>query len=295
MKNVFIIAVSVILSVVVTITFFSGSETQTIKAEKSVFDRVMHTGKIRCGYFPYAPALIVDPNTGAKSGIFYDIMEEIGERLNLQIEWSTEVGYGVIQEGFKTNKFDIFCNTIWPTPERSKTAIFSNALYYSSVITVVKEDDLRFDNDLSLLNNPDVKISVKEGDITESIARGLFPKAEFVAIPQLANTSQQLDDVFHSKSDATFNETSLVYRYLKESGNKLKIIGLDKPLKYFPNTIMMPEKEFQLKHMIDTTLQNLISEGFVDRTIEKYDQFGKSFLKVSDPYEPHTSLIKKEK
>ncbi len=80
----------------------------TYADESSVYDRVMKSGKIICGYGIYDPSLIKNPNTGEFSGIFYEVTNELGRRLGLEIEWAEETGYGVIAEGFRTNRFDVF-------------------------------------------------------------------------------------------------------------------------------------------------------------------------------------------
>src|SRR5580704_1928032 len=121
-------------------------------AAETTYQRVLRTGEIRCAYEPYAPALSKDPNTGQLSGIFYDVVEEIGRRLNLKINWVEEVGYGVIPEGFVTDRYDAFCNTVFPTAERSRGGAFTIPIFYSSVDVFVRADDHRFDNDLSKLD-----------------------------------------------------------------------------------------------------------------------------------------------
>ena len=45
--------------------------------KESAYERVIRTGIIRCGYFVWPPFLAIDPNTNKKSGIFFDIVEEI--------------------------------------------------------------------------------------------------------------------------------------------------------------------------------------------------------------------------
>ncbi|MBL8640635.1 MAG: transporter substrate-binding domain-containing protein [Alphaproteobacteria bacterium] len=264
---------------ILTTSAFAGEHYQ------SAYDRVMATNTIRCGYFPYAPALIIDPNTKVKSGIFYDITEEIGRRLGLKIEWAEEVDYGVIPEGFRSNRYDMFCNAVWPTPERVREASFSTPLYYSTVGIFVKSNDARFDKDSSKLNTPSVTLAVKDGDITASIAKSLFPRAKFVSVPQMALTQEQLIMVATGKADATFNEPMLLYDYNKTANVKLKDIATRNPIKYFGSTYMLPPNEFQLKHMIDVTLENLLSEGYIDRVIQKYEPFAGAMKRVAKPYE----------
>ncbi|HOO50175.1 MAG TPA: transporter substrate-binding domain-containing protein, partial [Alphaproteobacteria bacterium] len=111
------------------------------------------------------------------------------------------------------------------------------------------------------------------------------PKAKFISVPQGALTQQQLIDVASGKADATFNDPILLRRYNEAADIKLKDITIGRPIKYFPNTYMLPANEFQLKHMIDVTLDNLMSEGFIDRVIKKYEPFPHAMYRVAKPFE----------
>jgi Bacterial extracellular solute-binding proteins, family 3 len=102
MKNFIIILVAIIITVIINLGFINlkPSNNSIVKAEaKSVYSRVIESGKIRCGYIPYEPGLIKDPNTGKFSGIMHDTMEEIAKSLNLKVEWTEEVGWGTMIEG----------------------------------------------------------------------------------------------------------------------------------------------------------------------------------------------------
>ncbi len=254
--------------------------------EESVYDRVMKSGKIRCGYGVYDPSLIKDPNTGELSGIFYEITNELGRRLGFEIEWAEEAGYGVIVEGFRTKRYDAFCATVYPTPDRVKSAMFSIPLYYNIVGVFVREDDNRFDQDYLKLNNSDYTLAVKDGDITHAIAKSRFPHAKQISIPQMALTVQQLMEVTSGKADATFNDVYLLHRYNENNPEgKLKNVALGNPLKYFPNTFMLPPHESQLKHIFDITLSEMISEGIIADILKKYDRLGALNIPPRTPFD----------
>jgi len=253
--------------------------------KESAYERILRTGEIRCAYQPYAPALMKDPNTGALSGIFYDIMTELGRRLSLEINWVEEVGYGVIPEGFVTDRYDAFCGTVWPTAERSRGAAFTIPLYYSGVDVFVRTDDHRFDDDLSKLDDPSIKFSGKDGDVSSSFVKAAFPRAAIVSIAQLDDTSQILEDVVHNKADAAVNEPSLLALYLEKNPGTLRDITIGHPIRVSPNTIMIKPDQYQFKVMLDTTLQELLNDGFIGKTLKKYDTYN-SFLPVARPYSP---------
>ncbi|MDB5477532.1 MAG: amino acid transporter substrate-binding protein family [Alphaproteobacteria bacterium] len=281
MKNLFLGSMGLAFLILI----FSPVQTMAKDARETTYERILRTNTIRCGYFPYEPALIVDANTKKKSGIFYDLTEEMARRLGFKIDWTEEVGYGEMIQGFETGRYDLFCNVVFPTPERSRAASFSIPLYYSVVGVFVRDNDHRFDGNLEKLNDPGVTLAVKDGDITASVASSVFPKAKFVSVPQMALTEQQLEEVAAKKADATFNEPVLLDRFNKNSDKKLRNIAEATPLKYFPATYIMPKSDFQLKQMIDTTLGDMISDGFVERTLKKYEPSPNSYYRVNYPFQ----------
>ena len=253
---------------------------------ESTYQRVLRTGEIRCAYGVYPPPLIKDPNTGQMSGIFYNVMEEVGRRLNLKIAWVEEVGYGTIAEGFKTDRYDAFCNTVWPTPERSRGGAFTIPLYYSPVDVFVRADDHRFDGDVAKLNDPAYTFSGRDGDISATFAAQLFPRAKVVSIPDLSDTSQILEDVVHGKADAAINSPELLNPFLAKNPGTLRDLTSDHPVKAAPNTIMIKPDQYQFKVMLDTTLQDLLNSGFIDAELGKYKSYNPVFLRNALPYQP---------
>lgn len=276
-----IVAVSVASSFL-AVKFFVPAPHNLTSAE-TAYDRILRTGTLRCAYALYPPDLIKDPNTGALSGIFYDVMEEVGRRLNLKIDWTEEVGYGVIAEGFATNRYDAFCSAVWPTAERSRAAAFTVPLFYSPVDVFVRADDHRFDNKLDALNDPSISFSGRDGDISATIAAATFPQAKIVSIPQLSDTAQTLDDVVHHKADATINEPGLLYQYLEKNPGTMRILTEDKPIRVSPNGMMIKQDAYQLKAMLDTTLTEMLNSGAIDKILQQY-QKQPIFLPVALPY-----------
>ena len=280
------IVIAVILSALVAFAVVKLTPSSSAPHQESTYERVLRTGEIRCAYAIYEPPLIKDPNTGKLSGIFYDVVEEIGRRLNLKIKWVEEVGYGTAAEGFATDRYDALCATIWPTPERSRAASFTIPLYYSPVDIFVRADDHRFDNDLSKLNDPSYTFAVKDGDVSDTFANQIFPLAKHSSIPDMAHTSQLLVDVSHGKADAVINSPELLYQYLDKNPGTLRDLTPNRPIMAAPNTIMIKPDQYQFKIMLDTTLQGMINSGFIDRELKKYENYHPIYLRDALPYQP---------
>jgi polar amino acid transport system substrate-binding protein len=265
---------------------YVASNNGSVAIKETTYERVIRTGEIRCAYAVYEPPLIKDPNTGQLSGIFYDVMEEIGRRLSLKINWVEEVGYGTIAEGFVTDRYDAFCNTVWPTPERSRAASFTIPLYYSPVDILVRADDHRFDNDWSKLNDPAYIFAVKDGDVSDTFATQIFPKAKHSSIPDMSDTSQLLVDVVHNKADAAINSPELLYQFLDKNPGTLRDLTPENPINAAPNTIMIKPNQPQFKTMLDVTLQGMLNSGFIDAELQKYKSYHPIYLRDALPYQP---------
>ena len=73
---------------------------------QTVYDRVMRTKTLRCGYHTWAPYLVKDANSGAMSGIYFDYVEKLAASLNLKVEWAEEVGYGDLITALNGGRID---------------------------------------------------------------------------------------------------------------------------------------------------------------------------------------------
>ncbi len=187
-----------ILSILLILTFLSSSS--YAHDEETSYDRIMKTKTIRCGYVVYDPYVIIDPNTGNMSGITYDIMNEIAKRLSLKIKWAEEVGWGSFIEGLRTKRYDMLCSGGWNSANEGALIGYSRPLYYSGIGVWVRSDDNRFDNDLSLINNPDIKISSSDGSLVSIIAQNDFPDASILSMPNLTPTPEIIHNIVTKKS-----------------------------------------------------------------------------------------------
>lgn len=262
----------------------TAAPVETKKAE-SVYDRVMRTKTIRCAYAVYPPTLMKDPNTGELSGVFYDVIEKVGQMHDLEIVWAEEVDYGNILQGFSTGRYDMFCAAIWPGPERAQHALFSAPLYYSAVSVYVRTDDQRFDDDHMILNNPGYKISVQDGDINDSIAKADFPEAERVSIPQMAQSSMFLLNLVEQKADAAFAESSFAKDFMRNNPDSLRNITPDNPIRLFSNVYMIPKNEVQFQNMLNTVIQELTYRGYIRSVIEEHAGSDHGFYLTAKPFE----------
>ncbi|NTU77313.1 MAG: amino acid ABC transporter substrate-binding protein [Alphaproteobacteria bacterium] len=262
-----------------------GTVGQQGAAKESAFDRVLRTGTLRCGYADWPPYVFVkDPTTGKISGILPDVTEAIAQKLHLKVEWTENTGWGSYIESFHANRIDAFCAGLWRSAERGRYVGYVQPIFYSAVYPYVRIDDHRFDDDLSVINAPSVRISAQDGEQSDLIAKLHFPKATPVSVPQLGQISDILVNVAMRKADVVLTESSFANGYIKANPGTLRR-AQEKPFEFFPTSLGVEIHETQLRDMLDTALIELQNQGLVEGIIAKYSNDPTAFLRVAKPYQ----------
>ncbi len=239
-------------------------------SKPTAYDRVIKSNTITAGYLVYPPACIKDPNSGELSGIHIETMEAVAKSLDLKIEWKEASGWATMIEDVNSGKVDLIGSAVWANATRGKHADFGTPLYWSGVCAFVRSNDNRFDNKISEIDSPSIKLATIDGEMAEMIANTDFPKADRFSLPQNSELSLALENVAISKADVAFAEQYFVGLYSKSNPGKLKNITPDSPLRVFPNCILLPKGDTKLKSMLDTALEEQINSGYVDSLIDKY-------------------------
>jgi len=244
-------------------------EPQTSSQQQSAFDRVISSHTLRCAYASYDPFIIIDANGGIK-GIFHDVVEEAAKRLNLKVVWTEEVGYGNINTGFMTNRYDAFCAGLWPAGSRASSTLFSRAVVWDPVSVWVRGNDTRFDGHMEALNDPAYKIADTDGDATVSMADALFPKAGRVTMSQNQTIGEEIAQVTTGKADAMFRDYLAADRFMQTSPGSLKDLSPGKPPLTYALTIGVNQHEVALRDMLDVVLNDMDRDGTIERIVKNY-------------------------
>jgi ABC-type amino acid transport substrate-binding protein len=149
----------------------------------------------------------------------------------------------------------------------------------------VRPDDHRFDNDLSKINNPAIKISATDGSIVSIIAREDFPLASILSAPSTTDYSFNPMNVANNKADATFLENEVGYEYLQANPGTLRAIGLNKPLRTFPIMMLVDKGEFKLQSMLNGIIRQMAVDGTVDKILKKYEKSPGAYYRIAAPYQ----------
>ena len=252
--------------------------------QESLYEKVLRTGKIRCSYAAYPPYCIKDPNTGNMSGIFVEVLEKIGKKLELDIEWVEEVGWGTISEGLESGRHDVFGAGLWRNSTRAKRGYFSKPLFYNGIRIWVRADETRIKT-LEDINSPNIRLTVQDGAMDDIIARTDFPKAKKVSISQLNPWSDNLLNTISGKADVSFSELGPISEFLKKNPGTLKEVRVGRPIRVFATSYAFKIGEDEFKAMIDAAIDELATEGTIERILRKHEKAPGELLRVAPPYQ----------
>ena len=237
-------------------------------------------GVLRAGYIPYGPGFQVDLVSGQRRGIFHDVTALLAERLGLKLEWTEEVTFATMFEGFKAGRYDVVSSSIWVNAPRTLQGDFSQPLYYSGVAAYVRAEGVTV-GDLPTLNSPSVTIATIDGEMASVIAAQHFPQAKTLGLPNTTSVEQMLINVITRKADVTFVEDDLANRFMQQHPGSLRRLAT---MLAVPNCIVLPLGQPALKAVIDHNLALLQTEGLLEALLEKYEIVPGTLLRVAKPY-----------
>lgn len=240
-------------------------------AQEAVFERVMKNRELNCGYMIAPPYIIKDGNTGAISGINYEMMEAIGRNLGLKINWTTEVAPGDVAAALSANKFDVICQTIWPSAGRFTGMTFaSRPEFYSAIYAIVRADDKRFDGDLSKANDPSIKTAGIEGDFSLDIVKEKLPKAQAISLAGSISVAEFIMHLASKKADIIFFDKGTLTDYSKTHPNEIKVVEGIPPARIFGEHLAVKLGEYRLRDMLDMAILQLVNDGVFESIVKRY-------------------------
>jgi len=287
-----IFKVLTLLAVAIAAGYAGGhftSSNPNVQKQESVYQRVLRTQTIRCGYNYYAPVLTRNEKTGKLEGVYVDYMEALGKLTGLKIEWTSEIGWGDVPIALKDKKIDAFCAGTWADARRGTQIAFTAPVFFNVIQAYGRADDHRFET-LNAINNPQIIIAAIDGSVPADIAAQEFPNAKTLSLPVLDSDADELLNVASGKADVAFTSGGPAALYMQNNPGKLQLIASGKPIRVFGVTTAVTIDDPPLLEMLNTATQQLVDSGTVDRILAKYEKdYPSAFVKVAPRYDVHGS------
>jgi len=248
------------------------------------YDRVLKSETIRCGYATWPPSISKDPNTGEMSGYSYDVMNAVGAKLGLKIDWAEEIGWGTAEQAIASHKIDVMCADVCLDAKRTRAVWYSTPFTHNPIYTFVRKEDVRFDDSIEPLNSEKMKLAVLPNTILDYAAREKYPLAQSFDVNDLGGNIDVIMAVTTGKVDASFNNVYSIEQFNKNNGDPLKIVG--EPVRYCHGGFLLPQDDMKLKQMIDSAIYELNGSGELRGILAKNSpDDGRHWRSPALPYE----------
>lgn len=234
----------------------------------SKLDAIKQAGVITVGTSADYPPFEYIDESGNKTGFDIDLMEEIGRRMGVKVEW-VDMPFDSLIAAVQEGKIDISISAFNYSEDRDKVVDFSTAYYTSEDAFTVAEG---FGG---VINNPEdvaaftvgVQIgTTQDAWITETLVdTGLMPAANLLRYDR---ADQAALDLKNGRIQVMFSDAVPAQALAQKLGG-LQVVYTG-VLSSGPMNIVLPEGDTELAEAINQVLDELISEGFVDALAVKY-------------------------
>jgi len=285
MKNIwqFLMTCLVAGGIAFAVTSSTGATT-TPQTRETVYDRIMHTHEIRCGYVYYPPLLMKDPNTGAFSGIGADVMRRVAELMNVKLIWTEETSWATYIEGLQTNRYDMLCTLDFFLPFYAGKVETTSPLFYTGIGIYKRADDTRFPEVFRNFDNPDITVSAIDGSIAMHIQESDYPHAKLLSVPNMSDYAFTLMNVVNKKADITFVERAVGNNFLKTNPGAVVNIADKEPLRIYPYFVPFKIGETKLQSTLNGLIIFLRDNSEIDKILSRYENGTPSFYRVAKGY-----------
>ncbi|MFC0561376.1 transporter substrate-binding domain-containing protein [Halalkalibacter alkalisediminis] len=238
--------------------------TEEGETEDTAWADVEEAGKLVVGTSgTYSPITYYDENNEL-TGFDVELIREIGERLGLEVEFST-MDFDGILPALRNGQIDIAANDFAITEERKETFDFVIPHKYSYGSIIVRAEDV--DKFESAYDLEGVKVAL--GSLTSNYA--IF--ADNIGADRVAydgGVEAILRDIINGNRDGYLNDRLVLRRTLEEFGDDRLAIAEQVKYHATESAIIMLKGNTSLKERLDEVMQELLEDGTVARLSEQF-------------------------
>ena len=235
--------------------------------DENEWTRIQAAGKMVVGTSADYPPFEFINEDNAFDGFDIALMEEIGSRRGMEIEWQ-DIAFDGLIAALQAGKIDGIIAAMAATPERDEQVDFTINYYEGSDAILVQEG-----SGLTFVAPEEIagfKIGTQTGTIHEQWVRenlvdtGEMDEANLV---RYERADQAILDLKNGRLDVVVMDYYAAKSFVEQGGIELV---LEENLMGESQAIAIPEGAAGAKWHLDQVVQQLIDEGFVDELVQEY-------------------------
>jgi len=238
---------------------------QAAEEPASLYDSIMEEGKMVVGTSADYPPYESIAEDGSYVGFDMDLIREIGDRMGVEIE-IVDMGFDALVTAVQEGKLDVVIASMAPTPDRKEMVDFTVAYYIGEQSFMAAAD-----SGITLADPIDAaayKIGIQTGTTLEEWATtnlvdaGLMEDADLFRYERADNAALDLQA---GRIDLVLLDQGPAEALADNMG--LEVIYTGPIIETVETAIALPKGEADLKQALDSTIEELQAEGYIDELI----------------------------
>jgi polar amino acid transport system substrate-binding protein len=243
------------------------SATNPNSSQANTFDQVQKTGVLRAGYFLMEPMIMRDSD-GKLHGTFVDMVEQIAKDMRWKVEYK-QVDLKNFSASLQSGEFDVSIGPTFSSPGRAAGVSFSKPIFYLGYTGVTTPDKVGQFKTWEDLDQPGVRVAVKQGSAIGDYVTRVFKEATIVSLEQPA-LSAPLAAV-PAQADVGLMNQITVFTFLRDNPNaNLKEILADDPVEFTGVCWAVRPDDSRWLEFINTALKHYEDTGRITEWERNY-------------------------
>lgn len=242
----------------------AGEPTGTTAATGNSLQTILERGVLRVGTTGDFFMSFIDPETGERGGYDIELTTQLAADMGVEIEY-VSTDWPSLVSGLVAGRYDITTGASY-NPGRARTASYTLPIARVGTVAVIRRADAARFSSWSAINQPDVRVAVRQGSVFEDQANGITPDAEIRAV---AAPATEYQEVLAGRADVAI--TSLF--------DAASLVGDQESLQIAPveprNTnfigILVPQQDHELRTFIDAWIRSKEYSGYIAELTEKWN------------------------
>ncbi len=258
---VVVATVAVVLPLTACQSSPASSASGTANGEADALDRVIEAGVLRVANPQTSPPYSFRDDADQLQGFDVDFANEIGERMNLEIEF-IQGEFDTFIPGLQTNRWDIVIAGQAITEERRRQVDFSIPYRVSAVTIFLGADDASQVTDLNDLSGKRIAVLAGSSDLERAES---VPGAKLVTYE---NATLALSDLGRGRVDAYIGSRFAGTYFAEKYG--LAVKATDVELAMEQNAMSMVKGANELREEMNRLTLAMIEDGTIAELSEKW-------------------------
>lgn len=252
-----------------------GTATPTTnEAAASTFDRVQKAGVIQVGYFPFEPTAVLPPGAERPSGLFIDLIEDIAKEMRWKVQYK-RVELKNFAAALAAGEFDLSIGATFSSPGRAGGVQFSDPLFYLGYTGVTTADKAGQFKTWADVDQPGVRVAVKQGSAIADFVRVHFKNATVVSLE--APTLNAPLAAVPAQADVGLMNQITVFTFLRDNkdkwvgGQPLVEILADSPKEFTGICWAVRPGDQRWLEFVNSSIKHELDTGRFDSYLASYD------------------------